>query len=209
MKNMDEYLRPTYFIDSDNPIVIETANKIIGKIKDKSNEIEKAKAIFYWTRDAIKYDPYESFSSRRKNYKASKIIQVGMGWCVQKACVLAALARVKSIGIPSRLHFADIKNYQITDKLKNLMGTDIFIFHGYTDLYLNGKWVKATPAFNIELCEKFNHKVVEFDGINDSILPEKTISGEKHVEYIQDRGVFVDFPFDILFKTLHKHYKFV
>ena len=30
------------------------------------------------------------------------------------------------------------------------MGTDLFVYHGYAELFLDGKWVKATPAFNVE-----------------------------------------------------------
>jgi transglutaminase-like putative cysteine protease len=200
--NKDEYLKSTYFIDCNNPIILE----IVKKLKNNSNNIENAQRIFYFTRDQILYNPYESFTSRRVKYKASNIAKAGKGWCVQKASVLAALAR--AIKIPSRLHFADIRNHQITDKLLEVMQTDIFVFHGYTELFLNGKWVKATPAFNIELCEKFNYRPVEFDGIHDAILPTKTIDGEKHIEYIRDRGIYSDFPFKKMFKVLHEYYSF-
>ncbi|MHA1229986.1 MAG: transglutaminase-like domain-containing protein [Candidatus Helarchaeota archaeon] len=203
-EELKEYLKPTYFIDSDNETVIKKAESIV---KDLDDTIKKATVIFYWTRDKIKYEPYESFTSRKVNYKASKIIKAGKGWCVQKACVLAALAR--AVKIPSRLHFADIVNHQVSEKLKDIMGTNLFVFHGYTELYLNNKWIKATPAFNIELCEKFGLKPVEFDGINDSILPEYTLNGEKHIEYVRDRGTFSDFPFDLMFKTMRQYYKFV
>ena len=201
---MEKYLQPTYYIDSDNQIVREIAEKVTKNV-EKTND--KAKKIFYWTRDKIRYNPYESFSSRKSKYKASQIIQVKKGWCVQKACVLAALARV--INIPSRLHFADIRNFQISDKLKEIMGMDVFIFHGYTEILLNEKWIKLTPAFNIELCKKFNQKTVEFDGINDAILPKTTLNGEKHIEYVRDRGIFIDFPYNEIFNTLHEYYEFV
>ena len=204
LEKMTEYLRPTYFINSDSPVVINISKKITENLNDI---IEKAKAIFYWTRDQIKYNPYESFSSRQKNYKASKIIQAGKGWCVQKACVLAALAR--SINIPSKLHFADIKNYKISGKLKEIMGTNLFVFHGYTELFLNGKWIKATPAFNVELSKKYNYIPAEFDGINDIVLPKTTINGEKFIEYVNDRGSYSDLPFKKMFKILHQYYEFV
>jgi transglutaminase-like putative cysteine protease len=197
---MDKYLQPTYFIDSDSDLVQNTTSDLVSDLDDIR---QKAINLFYWTRDKIKYDAY-SLSSLKRHYKASRIIQEGKGWCVQKAIVLTALSR--AVGIPARLHFADIRNYQTPDKLKTTIGTDIFLYHGYTDFYLDGKWVKATPAFNKELCDKFGYKTVEFDGINDAILPEKTLKGERYVEYLMDRGTNHDLPFRAIFKTFYEKY---
>ena len=197
---MDKYLKPTYFIDSDSDIVKNTALEVI---RDSENVREKAIDLFYWVRDKITYDAY-SLSSLKRNYRASKIIKEEKGWCVQKAVVLAALA--KAVNIPARLHFADIKNHQTPDKLKKRIGTNIFIYHGFTDLRLNGNWIKATPAFNKELCEKFGYKTVEFDGTHDAILPEKTLNGELYVEYLKDRGSTHDLPFKEIFKTFFEEY---
>ncbi|MHA1798499.1 MAG: transglutaminase-like domain-containing protein [Candidatus Helarchaeota archaeon] len=200
---MEKYLSPTYFIDSDSQVVLDVVESIIKKT---DNNIEKAKTLFYWTRDQILYDPYET-TTRKKKYKASSIIQKKRGWCVQKATVLAALAR--AAGIPSRLGFADIKNYQITEKLLSIMKTDLFIYHGFTELFLNGKWIKLTPAFNVELCKKFNQRTVEFDGVHDAILPKTTLNGEKHVEYVKDRGNYPDLPLKEILIILSKNYGFI
>lgn len=201
--NLKEYLKPTYFIDSDSKMIIDLAKELAI---NTGNNIERAKNIFYWTRDKILYNPYESFTSKRENYKASHIIAVMKGWCVQKACVLAALSR--ALEIPSRLHFADIRNHQVPKKLKDAMKTDLFVFHGYTELFLNGNWFKATPAFNITMCQKLGLKTVEFNGINidKGMLPEKTPDSHKYIEYVKDRGVYSDFPFKEIFKTIIKYY---
>jgi len=201
LKKLEIYLLPTYYIDAESKFIMNLANELVGEQEDA---VEKAKVIFYWVRDKISYDPY-SVSPSKVDYKASRTIKRGRGWCVQKAVVLAALAR--TVGIPSRLHFADIRNYQITPKLKQEMGTDVFFFHGYTELYLN-KWVKATPAFNIELCQKFGHKPVEFDGVHDAILPSTTLNGERHIEYLHDRGTYVDLPFEKIFAIFKEVYPF-
>jgi transglutaminase-like putative cysteine protease len=201
LKNLEEYLLPTYYINAESKVIVDLAKELVTK---QATAIEKAKAFFYWTRDKIVYDPYTcSFS--KTDYKASKIVKKGRGWCVQKAVVLAALAR--AVGIPSRLHFADIRNYQVTPKLKQEMGTDLFIFHGYTEIYLD-KWVKATPAFNIELCQKFGYKPVEFDGVNDAILPSTTLKGERHVEYLKDRDAYADLPLEEIFTVFKEVYSF-
>ena len=112
-----------------------------------------------------------------------------------------------SLQIPSSLHFADIRNHRVPEKLKKAMKTNLFVYHGYTELFIDGSWLKATPAFNISLCEKFNLKTVEFDGVHDGMLPETTLDGQKYIEYIKDRGITSDFPFDTLFETIRKYYK--
>ena len=203
MTNLEEYLKPTYYIDSDSEIVIELANKLTNNL---DTEIEKAIALFYWTRDEIIYEPYKSFSTRKKHYKGSHAISQKEGWCVQKACSLASLGR--AINIPTRLHFADIRNHAVSQKLIDLMKTNVFYFHGYTELYLNGKWVKATPAFNITLCEKMGLRSVEFDGKTDGVFHSTTLDGGKHVEYLKDRGTRADFPFEEIFECFAAAYQF-
>ncbi len=201
MEDFELYLKPTFFIDSDSKEIIELANKLTENTNDVG---ENAKSIFYWARDEILYNPYDTFTFEREDYKASHIIKQMKGWCVQKACVLAALAR--SIQIPSRLHFADIRNHRVPEKLLKAMKTNLFVYHGYTELFIDGSWLKATPAFNISLCEKFNLKTVEFDGVHDGMLPETNLDGQKYIEYIKDRGITSDFPFDTLFETIRKYY---
>ena len=86
------------------------------------------------------------------------------------------------------------------------MGTDLFVYHGYTEMYLNEKWVKATPAFNLSLCTRFNVKPLEFDGTEDSIFHEFNAFGQKHMEYVRDHGHFADLPFEELFTAYRKIY---
>ena len=117
---------------------------------------------------------------------------------------MASAARV--IGVPSRLGFADVKNHLATDKVLEKMKTDLFVFHGYTELFINNKWVKATPAFNKELCKKFNVKPLDFDGENDSVFQEYTESGDKYMDYLVDYGFFIDMPFELLIKSFKKAY---
>jgi len=201
--SMETYLRSTYFLDLDSKTVRELAQSLTST---ERTETDNAVSLFYWVRDKIHYDVYNT-SFDPADFKASAIIKKKTGWCVPKAVVLTALAR--AAGIPSRLHFADIQNFQITDKLREMMKTDIFYYHGYTEIYLNKKWMKATPAFNIELCEKMGHKTVEFDGVSHGMLPARTHDGEKHIEYLNDRGVSADLPIDEMVLFFQEKYPFV
>jgi transglutaminase-like putative cysteine protease len=136
--------------------------------------------------------------------RASTTIEAGRGWCVPKAILLAACCR--ALGIPAKLGFADVKNHLSTERLRKTMGTDVFYWHGYTAIELDGKWVKATPAFNVELCEKFRLRPLEFDGREDSIYHPFDLEGQRHMEYVRDRGEYDDIPFDAMMATFHEHY---
>ncbi|NIV15920.1 MAG: transglutaminase, partial [Aliifodinibius sp.] len=87
--------------------------------------------------------------------------------------------------------------------------TNIMVFHGYTELHLNGRWVKATPAFNKELCEKLRVAPLEFNGEEDSIFQEYNHEGGKFMEYLHDYGRFPDVPYELFVHELKKHYPHV
>ena len=87
-------------------------------------------------------------------------------------------------------------------KLAEVMGTNIFPWHGYAGLYLEGKWVKATPAFDLEMCQKGRIIPVEFDGKNDALFHLYNQDGKLHIEYLLDRGYFDDPPLEEIWKAL-------
>jgi transglutaminase-like putative cysteine protease len=197
---MEEYLNPTYYIDSEHPAVVAFANK---HSESGVTEIEEAIGLYYAVRDSIRYNPY-SMEPGKESMKASSVLKKGQGYCVAKAVLLAACARSRKI--PARLGFADVKNHLTTKRLMKLMGTDVYIYHGYTELFLNNKWVKATPAFNLTLCNNFNVKPLEFDGTKDSIFHPFDKSGNKHMEYVKEHGTFADLPWDRILAESRKSY---
>jgi transglutaminase-like putative cysteine protease len=196
----DIYLRPTYYIDSDHPEILAFSKEICGNVTQRT---EQAIQLFYAVRDGIRYDPY-SIEKDPVSFKASSTLRRKTGYCVAKAILLAAFARV--MGIPSRLVFADVRNHLTTDRLKEMMKTDVFVFHGYTELYLEGKWVKATPTFNKDLCEKFGVSPLEFDGKTDCLLHEFDEKGQKHMEYLKDHGQFDDLPVEKMLTSMRDAY---
>jgi len=197
---MEKYLSPTYYIESEHPEIISFVNQ---NIKKNQTDLEKAVSLYYAVRDGIRYNPY-SMEPVKECMKASSVLKKGDGYCVAKAVLLAACARNQKI--PARLGFADVENHLNTKKLKELMGTDTFFYHGFTELFLNNQWVKATPAFNIELCNNFNVRPLEFDGTKDSVFHPFDKSGNQHMEYIKDHGSFADLPWDTIMRTVKKAY---
>jgi len=195
-----QFLEPTPVIDFDNPAVAEFAEKNAGQSFDAVN---RAVSLYYAVRDSIRYDPY-SLDLSVEGLRASTTLKAGRGWCVAKAILLAACCR--HFKIPARLGFADIRNHLSTERMRQQMKTDIFFWHGYTSIYLEGKWVKATPAFNVELCEKFRLKTLDFDGRCDSIYHPFDLSGNKHMEYLRYRGEFADVPIEDIKQTFYQEY---
>ncbi len=196
----DEHLRPTAFIDSDTPAVAEFAARAAGA---DGPDLERAVRLYYAVRDDIRYDPYR-IETTPEGFRAGRCLDVGYGFCITKAALLAACAR--AVGIPARLGYGDVRNHLATEKLLAIMGTDLFVFHGYTDLLLEGRWVKATPAFNLGLCQRFGVKPLEFDGRTDSLFHEFDAAGRRHMEYVNQHGAFTDLPFDKIMATWRECY---
>jgi transglutaminase-like putative cysteine protease len=196
---MNEYLQPGRFVDSGHPKIVEFARQNARG----ATEREKAVALYYAVRDAVRYNPFQNFMLDEA-YRGSVCLERGVGWCVSKAALLAAGAR--AAGIAARVAFADVKNHLTTPELTAKMGTDLFVYHGYTELYLDGKWVKATPAFNLSLCTKFRVKPLEFDGRSDSIFHPFDEDNRRHMEYLRERGAFADVPVEDIKRVFGETY---
>ena len=183
------YLLPTAIIDSDHQTIIDYAASVIENTN--GDPILKAIKLYYAVRDEIWYDPYLPFY-RPEHYRASNVLKKGRAFCVGKASLLCSLGRV--CGIPSRVGFATVRNHLATKQLLEFLGSDLFVFHGFVEFYLDHKWVKATPAFNIELCRK--HKVIplEFNGRADSIFHPFNTEKKQFMEYVDDHGTWADIP---------------
>jgi transglutaminase-like putative cysteine protease len=187
------YLAPTPFLDSDHPRVQAFARRAIEGAADA---VERAVKLFYAVRDGIRYDPF-AVRLVREDYVASRVLAAGNAYCLPKAIVLAAAAR--ACGIPAAIGLSDVVNHLTTDKLKARMGGQtLFVHHGYAVLHLDGRWVKAAPAFNVELCERFHVRPTEFDGRADAIFQEYDALDRRHMEYVKDSGTWSDFPFELV-----------
>jgi transglutaminase-like putative cysteine protease len=193
-------LTPTYFIDSDDPAIIEQARAIVAP---GDSSLDRAVKIYYWVRDRIIYNPYRT-TFDRENYRASFVLRQGDGFCVQKAVLTAALSR--AIGVSCRLRFATVRNHLVTKRLREAMKTDLFVYHGLVEFFLEDRWVKATPAFNLSLCDKFGIRPLEFNGREDSTLHPYDREGNRHMEYLHDFGAFDDLPFERMMDEYRRCY---
>ncbi|MAF48801.1 MAG: transglutaminase [Rhodospirillaceae bacterium] len=199
-RNRDIYLGSGHLVDSDHPRVVEFAD---AHVKG-NNDLDRVISLYYAVRDEILYDPYLPVG-KIESYRASDAVATGRGWCVPKSALLTACCRIN--GVPARPGYADVRNHLATPRLLELLGTDIFPWHSYTEILIDGLWVKATPAFNRRLCDRFGLKPLEFDGSEDSLFHEFDQKGQRHMEYIRDRGAFLDVPFDEILATFKTMYR--
>ncbi len=204
MEDISIYLQPTEFFDFSKKSVSKKAVEITSGLK---TEKEKAVALFYWVRDEIKYNMLTYVPNVRANFRASVTLRRLNGFCVSKSILLSSLAR--SIGIPARIHLVDLINHLISQKVIDWMGTNIMYVHGYSEFYLNGKWVKLTPSFDPKTAIKGKFlPMVEFDGENDAVFPKYDIGGNQFGEYLADRGVHADLPLEDIDKIFEEKYPF-
>lgn len=186
----DSNLQPTPIIDSDHPEIQRKARELTA---DRPDTTARLTALFYFVRDGIKYNAYVP-KYLPEHFRASNTLAAGQGYCVPKAVLLIALTR--AAGIPARLGMARIRNYRASEKIVKWMGGNIFHWHGYAELYNEGKWVKATPAFDIGMCRQLGLTPVEFDGRHHAVFASHTPDGQPQIEYLEDYGPFPDVPVD-------------
>ncbi len=199
-ENVLLFLKPTDIIDCDSRIVREFAREAAGAINDP---VEIAVKLYLSVRDGIRYDPYSPFYLP-EHYRAGYVLKRGRSFCVPKASLLCALGRAS--GIPSRVGLATVRNHLATKQLIDFLGTDLFVSHGFVEFYLEGKWVKATPAFNRELCLRHHVSPLEFNGREDSLFQPYNSENQKFMEYVRLEGIFADIPVEHILTGWKKAY---
>ncbi len=197
---MAQLLAAGTFIDSDSPQVIAFAKQAAVGAGDERIAVLR---LYSAVRDGITYDPYVNLADPA-NYRASGVLAAGRAFCIGKAALLAAGARV--LGVPARVGYADVRNHLTSRRLYEKTKSDVFRWHSYTELFMSGRWVKATPAFDRALCDRVGLQPLEFDGETDSLFQAFDQAGRRHMEYLHDRGPFADVPFDTIQADFVAHY---
>lgn len=194
------YTEPGEYIDSDHSAVRDFAKATVpADVSDR----EKVSLLYKAVRDEIRYNPYVDMRLP-ETYRASSVLAAGVGYCVGKAALYAAVCRVH--GIPARIGFADVRNHLATEKLRQSMGTDLFTWHGFAEVYADGAWRKATPTFNATLCAKLGVQPLDFDGHTDALLHPFDGVGRTYMQYVDDHGSYHDVPAKFLMREMARDY---
>jgi transglutaminase-like putative cysteine protease len=195
---MEDYLKDTFFLD----FYHERFDAFLAPIDPTLPECELAVALYYLVRDAFIYDPYH-LDLTHEGLKASNVLTKKRAWCVEKASVLAACAR--RFGIPSRLGYAVVTNHIGVEKLIRMLRCDEIVFHGFVELFVDGAWVKCTPAFDTRICALSKVTPLEWDGKTDSLFQEYE-QGKRFMEYRRFYGVFGDVPIQLMNEEMRTYY---
>ncbi|MGM9488557.1 transglutaminase-like domain-containing protein [Ideonella sp. YS5] len=185
-------LEATEFLDTGSA---EVRRLVEQTLTGEESARERAVKLYYAVRDGIRYEVYGA-SLSREGLKASAILRAGFGFCIHKSVVYAAAAR--AAGIPSRLVLADVRNHLASERLRELVGGDLFRFHALTSVFVDGQWVRATPVFNKILCRLYGISPLEFDGRTDSLYHPYDSNGRRHMEFVHHHGEFDDFPYELV-----------
>ena len=197
--NLNRYLVATQLINSSHPKIID---KAIELTKDLDTPDEKARNLFYFMRDEIRYVFHAD--KEKEFYQASSILEKGRGFCTQKSILFCALARASNI--PAGIYFYDIDDYTLPKNFVNLLRTRRLYRHGIVSLFLNGEWHKYDATLDIKLVNRNKLVPVEFIPNQDCLMHAKTQTGEKHIEYVKDYGMVADVSYEEIRSWFKKYY---
>ena len=193
------YLSAAEYIDSDHPAIAALVARTVTPDMPAAEKVRR----FYLVAREIRYDPDLDYSDP-EIYRASSVLLAGRAYCVGKAALLAALCRAS--GIPARVAFGDVTNHLSSEKLREKMGTNYFAWHGFTEVFLDGRWVKASPTFNSSLCSRFGVAPLDFDGRADALLQAYDGEGRAFMKYEVLHGAFHDVPAKFLMSEMARLY---
>jgi len=197
---LEFWLQPGDIIDSDDPAIRSLAESITTGL---AGDAERARAIFYWVRDRIRYNMLAPID-RPEHYRPAATVARGEGYCVQKSALMTGLLR--AAGIPARMVFATFINHQLRREVYDMLGTNRFVYHGFVELFVEGRWIRATPVFDPDVCERMDMKTVEFDGRSTSVLHPVDRKGRPHIEYVEEHGIYHDVPYDEIMTVFARVY---
>lgn len=194
-----ECLEATDLIDSTHPGIAACALRLcVAQLSPK----ERACQLFRFVRDEIAYEFLPRLE--REEYRASRVLEAGKGFCVQKAILLCALGR--AAGIPTALVLSDLRDATLPEALVRALGTDTLYHHGLNALYLDGRWMLADASLPQALCERRGYRPAHFDGAADAMLAPTTLAGSPHAIYEKIHGAYSEFPFEQMVQAFREGY---
>lgn len=185
-------LAPTEFLNSDDPDVRDFVRRTLPR-GGGLNSRDAAVRLYYAVRDGIDYEVY-GVDLSRTGVSAAQTARTGKGMCLHKSMLYAAALR--ATGIPARLVLTDVRNHLASPALRTLLGGDVFRYHTFTTVHLDGTWVRARPVFNRLLCRLYGMRPLGFGGRTDSVHHPYDADGARHLEVVREHGEFDDLPYE-------------
>lgn len=197
-EEQERYLRSTPILEVND----KSTKELITDIDLSKSKKEQAVALYYKVRDGFIYNPYH-LDLRPEALKSSTISKKSRAWCVEKSIVMAT--GLRALGIPSKLGYGIVINHIGVEKLTQALRREEIVFHGYVSAYIDGKWVKSTPAFDPLICKVSGVEPLEWDGEEDALF-QAYQGSQKFMEYTHFYGEFDDVPVDLMNAEMEKYY---
>ncbi len=121
-EDLDEYLKESLLIESDDPSIVSLAEEIVG---EEDDPIHRARLLSEWVHANIAKVPTMTIPS------ALEVLRTRRGDCNEHATLYTALARAS--GVPARLAIGVVHRY------------GHFYYHAWVEVYL-GEWIPVDPA---------------------------------------------------------------
>ena len=198
--SMQRYLSPTVCFDANHPSIQQYAHE---KIQGAKSNVKKSILLYYAVRDEFPYYPYE-LRLNAEAFRGSTVLAKKRGHCIGKASLLVTCCR--AVNIPARIGFAKVINHIGVGRLQRIFRSEQLAPHGYVELYLNQTWIKVTPAFNKELCERIQVQALDFDGKNDALFQHYNQKGKRFMQYVEEYGIFDHIPIPYVVDILRQNY---
>lgn len=150
-EGFDKYLNPESYIDSDYPLIKETAEMLVG---DENNPYIKAKLLYEFVATKMKYNldsPIKNTGSINaiEDIKKAEVNEQQGGVCYDYATLYTALLR--SQGIPARVISGfKVSPYDLADLEKRNQINIIYNLHSWVEFYIEPYgWTFADPTIDI------------------------------------------------------------
>ena len=161
-EEVSEWLKPSLFVQSDNPALIEKAQEIVG---DEANSFRVVEKLSEWVYDNVE----TAFSARLTN--SLEVLDHMEGDCTEHSMLFIGLAR--AAGIPAR---------EVAGLIYVEGPEPGFYFHQWATVWI-GRWIDVDPTFNQPVADATHIKLAEGDLFEQAkLLP---VIGQLKVEVVE------------------------
>jgi transglutaminase-like putative cysteine protease len=168
-----EFLKTSYYLDSDNAQVQAIAKKAVGK---ETEPWKKALAIETWVHKHMRHDDSVAFCP------AGQVAENLKGDCRQHAMLMTAVCRAAGIGSRPAVGLVYVEDRKRSPAL---------VYHMWTEVWINGQWIAldatrgqgAVGATHIKISDH------SWQGITSQtpFLPVQRVLGKLAIEIISEK----------------------
>ena len=141
-ESVKQWLKPSVFVQSEDPRLIKKAKDIVGQATDS---FVVSSALCHWVYRNVK----TTYSAQLSN--ALEVLEHPEGDCTEHSILFVGLAR--AIGLPAR---------EVAGLIYVNNGQPAFFFHQWAKVWV-GKWVDVDPTFDQPLADVTHIKLAEGD----------------------------------------------